>query len=91
MKISEDIKPISYFKKYTNEVLEQIQSTGRPVIITQNGSPAAILEDVKTFEDRQEMLALLEIVKQGVNEIKAGEILNHKDVISTARNKLQHE
>lgn len=91
MKISEDIKPISYFKTHTNEVLEQIKSTRRPVIITQNGSPAAILEDVKTFENRQEMIALLEIVKQGLDEIKEGDIHDHEDVISAARNKLQHE
>ena len=89
MKISEDIKPISYFKKYTNEILKQIQSTGRPVIITQNGSPAAILEDVKTFEDRQEMQDLLELVKQGIAELEANKTHVHSDVVREARKRLK--
>ncbi len=89
MKISEDIKPISYFKKHTNDVLKQLQSTGRPVIITQNGLPAAILEDVKTYENRHDMQGLLELVQKGITEIKSGKTHSHTDVIKAARKRLK--
>lgn len=89
MKISEDIKSISYIKKNTNEVLDQIRSTGRPVVITQNGEPAAILEGVEAYEERQELKAIYKLVEKGISEINSGEIYSHGDVVEAARKKLK--
>ena len=89
MKISEDIKSISYVKRHTNEVLDQIRQTGRPVIITQNGEPAAILEGIESFEEHQETTALLELVRQGIEEIKAGKTVSHSDAVESARERLK--
>ncbi len=89
MKINEDIKSISYVKQHTNKVLEQIRKTKRPVIITQNGEPAAILEDVSSFENRQEMQSMFEIVSQGIDEIKETKIYGHADVIKATREHLK--
>lgn len=89
MKISEDIKSISYVKQHTNKVLDQIRSTGRPVVITQNGEPAAILEDVASFENRQETKSLMELIKVGIEEIKENKIHSHDDVLISARTLLK--
>lgn len=89
MKISEDIKPISYVKRHTNEVLEQIRRTGRPVIITQNGEPAAVLEAVETFEEQQEIRALLEIARNGIEEIREGKVAEHSDVVKVVKTRLR--
>lgn len=88
MKISEDIKSISYVKRHTNDVFEQIKRTGRPVIITQNGEPTAVLLDVKSFERHQETRALLEIITTGVEEIKLGKVHSQSDVIASAKKRL---
>jgi prevent-host-death family protein len=45
MNISSDIKPVTYLKSNTADLLEQINETHRPVIITQNGEPKAVLQD----------------------------------------------
>lgn len=88
MKSSEDIKPISYIKQHTNKVLDQLRKTGRPIVITQHGEPAAILEDVHSYEERQETAALLELVRQGIADIKAGKVVNHEDVLESVKENL---
>jgi prevent-host-death family protein len=51
MKILQDIKPVAYLKSRAADLLKQINETHRPVIITQNGEPKAILQDPKSYEN----------------------------------------
>ena len=64
MKTSESTKPISYLKAHTAEAIGQVAETGTPLIITQNGYAKAIVQDLKSYEDTQESLALLRIIAQ---------------------------
>ena len=48
--ISEDIKSVSELKKKTNEIFRQMHHTGRPIIVTVNGKPDAVLLDVEVFD-----------------------------------------
>ena len=56
MNIKNDIKPISYLKSRSAEVLKQINETHRPVIITQNGEPRAVLQDPESYENMRNAL-----------------------------------
>jgi prevent-host-death family protein len=51
MNITKDIKPVTYLKSRAADLLNQINETRRPVIITQNGEPRAILQDPKSYEE----------------------------------------
>jgi len=62
MKLSESVKPISYFKAHASEILRDVAATGKTMIITQNGEAKVVLQDVKVYEDLQESLALLKII-----------------------------
>ena len=64
MKPSESTKPISYLKAHTAEAIGQVAETGTPLIITQNGYAKAIVQDLKSYEETQESLALLKIIAQ---------------------------
>ena len=52
MNIKSDIKPVSYLKSRAADILRQINDTHRPVIITQNGEPRAVLQDHESYENR---------------------------------------
>ena len=52
LSISEDIKTVSDLKKKTNEIFKQLHNTGRPIVVTVNGKPDAILMDVDVFEKK---------------------------------------
>jgi len=50
LSISEDIKTVSELKKNTNEIFKHLHDSGRPVVVTVNGKPDAILMGVDIFE-----------------------------------------
>ena len=71
MRPSQDIKPISYVKANSAQVLEQVNTSG-PMVITQNGEAAAVLMGVKDYENLHESLALLKILTMGKKSIEEG-------------------
>lgn len=72
MRFSSQIKPISYLKAHASEVLRQLGENREIMVITQNGEAKAILQDVSTYEESQETLALLKVLALGQREIDAG-------------------
>lgn len=71
MRLSEDIKPISYVKANTGKVLEQVNTSG-PMVITRNGEASAVLIGVKAHDKMRESLALLKILSMGSKGIEEG-------------------
>lgn len=72
MNIINDIKPITYLKSRAADLLKQINDTHRPVIITQNGEPKAVLQDPQSYEDMRNAIGILKLVSLGENDIKKG-------------------
>ena len=80
MNISQDIKPVTYLKSRASDLLKQINETHRPVIITQNGEPKAILQDPKSYEDMRNAIGLLKLISQGEQEIWEGKVKSQQEV-----------
>ena len=74
MNISKDIKPITYLKSRAADLLKQINETHRPVIITQNGEPKAVLQDPKSYEDMRNALGILKLITQAEEQIKNNQV-----------------
>ena len=69
-----NIKPISYLKANAAEVLQNLSENREPFLITQNGEARAVMQDIATYENTQETLALLKILALGNQEIAEGKI-----------------
>lgn len=87
MRYSSQIKPISYLKAHAAEVLSHLTEEREPLIITQNGEAKAILQDIATFEETQETLALLKILALGNQDLAAGRVKPAADVVARLRAK----
>jgi prevent-host-death family protein len=87
MRYSTQVKPISYLKANAAEVLTHLAENREPLVITQNGEAKAVLQDVASFEQTQETLALLKILAVGNNEIAAGKVKPLADVVKRLRAK----
>ncbi len=72
--ISEDIKSVSDLKKKTNEIFRQLHETGRPIIVTVNGKPDAVLLDVEVFEKKLKSLNLGILLAEAEADVKQGDI-----------------
>ncbi len=82
MNITNDIRPITYLKSKTADVLKQINETHRPMIITQNGEPKAVLQDPESYENMRNAIGIFKLLSQGENDIKNGNTITQKDVFS---------
>ncbi|MCW5570583.1 MAG: type II toxin-antitoxin system Phd/YefM family antitoxin [Steroidobacteraceae bacterium] len=85
MRYSTRIKPISYLKANAAEVLEHIAEVREPLIITQNGEAKAVLQDVASWEQTQETLALLKILALGRKQEAEGKLVPLDEVITRIR------
>jgi prevent-host-death family protein len=87
MRYSTQVKPISYLKANAAEVLEKLAENRQPLIITQNGEARAVMQDVATYENTQETLALLKILALGQQQIAEGKFDSADDVFERLRAK----
>ena len=87
MRYSSRIKPISYLKANAAEVLAQLSEQREPLVITQNGEAKAVLQDVASFENTQETLALLKVLALGTKDVEAGRTKPVNDVVARLRAK----
>jgi prevent-host-death family protein len=76
----EDIKPISWVKSHTAEIMKQIAEKNNPVIITQNGEAKAVLLDVKQYQKIIDSMNLMKILSIGENDIKNNRVYTHKQL-----------
>lgn len=85
MRLSSHIKPISYLKSHAAEIIRDLGAEGNPLIITQNGEAKVVLQDIKSFEETQETMALLKILALGNRQIEQGKVISASDAISRIR------
>ncbi|MCL4801096.1 MAG: type II toxin-antitoxin system prevent-host-death family antitoxin [Burkholderiales bacterium] len=85
MKYSTQIKPISYLKANAAEVVRQLADKREPLVITQNGEAKAVIQDVASYEETQETLALLKILALGNVQIEKGRVASAEQVIKRLR------
>ena len=89
MKMSEDIRPVTYLKSRTADLLAQVNKTKRPVIITQNGEARGVLQDTESFENMKAAIAILKLLVQGEEDIRKGDVIPHDEVFRRIENRLK--
>ena len=85
MKLSSQIKPISYLKSHAAEIVRKLNEHGKPLIITQNGEAKVIIQDIESYEQTLETMALLKILALGTRQIEKGEVQAAENVIKRLR------
>lgn len=85
MRYSTQIKPISYLKANAAEVLDDLREQRKPLVITQNGEAKAVIQDVASYEETQETLALLKVLALGNRQVEQGKLKPVAEVASRLR------
>ena len=89
MNITQDIKPVTYLKSRAADLLKQINETQRPVIITQNGEPKAVLQDPKSYENMRNAIGILKLISLGEEDIRAGRVKSQEEVFDLLEKMLE--
>ncbi len=85
MKLSHQIKPISYLKAHAAEIVRKLGEQREPLIITQNGEAKVVVQDIESYERTQETMALLKILALGMRQVEEGRVSSAEDVIRRLR------
>jgi prevent-host-death family protein len=85
MKLSSQIKPISYLKAHAAEIVRKLTEQREPLVITQNGEAKVVIQDIESYEQTQETMALLKILALGTRQIEEGKVQPAEDVIKRLR------
>ena len=89
MKLSSRIKPISYLKAHAAEIVRTLGDQREPLIITQNGEAKVVMQDIDSYEQTQETVALLKILALGSRQVEAGQVQPAADVVAWLREQRQ--
>ncbi len=85
MKLSSQIKPISYLKAHAAEIVRTLGDRREPLVITQNGEAKVVVQDIESYEQTQETMALLKILALGNRQIEEAKVEPAADVIRRLR------
>jgi prevent-host-death family protein len=80
LQLSEDILPLGEFKTQASRVLRQLRVSGRPVVITQNGRPAAVLITPEDFDELHDRNRFIAAVQRGLADSEAGRVFEDEEV-----------
>jgi prevent-host-death family protein len=80
IRFSEDIRSLSEFRANTAAFVTQVQTTRRPLVLTQHGRGAAVLLDITEYERLAERAEVLEDIRVAEEQIARGEGIEHDEV-----------
>ena len=83
------IKPISYLKANAAQVLRDLAEQREPMVITQNGEATAVLQDIASYEQDQQTLALLKILAVGNQQVEQGRTVPADVAVNHIRQRLR--
>ena len=84
MSSKRDIKPITYLKSKTAELVLAVAETGRPVTITQNGTAKVVVMDVATYDRWRAALAILKLASHAEADVAAGRTVSSDEAFGRA-------
>lgn len=80
MRLTERVKPISYLKAEAAQIVKDLEDTGEPLVITQNGEAKLVVQDVRSYEQTQQMIAMLKLLALAEKDISTANCREASDV-----------
>ena len=85
MKLSSQVKPISYLKAHAAEIVRNLAEQQEPIVITQNGEAKVVIQDIDSYEKTQQTMALLKIWALGIRQVEEGDVVPANEAIKRVR------
>lgn len=79
---------LSEFKARASQFLERIHASGEEIVLTQNGSATAIVQDYETYQNLKDGLAFMKLMVQGESDVKAGRLVHQSRVFADVKERL---
>lgn len=89
--LSEDIHPLTEFKRNTTGLVRKMKRTKRPVVLTVNGKAELVVQDASSYQnmlERLDRLEAVEAIREGLKDVEEGRIQNAREALEALRTKL---
>jgi prevent-host-death family protein len=89
--LTEDIHPLTDFKRNTVDFLKQMQKTKRPVVLTVNGKAEIVVQDAASYQklvERLERLETVAAIRKGLKDVEEGRVHDAREALEGLRVKL---
>jgi prevent-host-death family protein len=80
---------VSYVKAHLAEIIDSVRESSDPVLVTQNGAGAVVIQDHEDFERTRKALMLLKLISLGERELSKSEGIPHDKLFATLRTRHQ--
>jgi prevent-host-death family protein len=87
MRLSRQLKPISYLKAHAAEIVRNLAGQDETMVITQNGEAKVVMQGIESYEQTQETMALLKILALGTRQVEDGMVQHAGDVVQRLRDR----
>lgn len=92
MNITRDIQTLSEFRQNASKLLKQVQKTRQPLVLTVNGKPAAVIQDVDSYQRMagdSEYWETVKVLKERIEYVRnGGELIPAEEVFARLSKKL---
>jgi prevent-host-death family protein len=82
--LKEKVKPITYLKNRTADLVREVSESGNSVVITQNGEAKVVVMDMNSYDRWRDAMALLKILSQSQADIEESRIVSNEEAFSRA-------
>jgi prevent-host-death family protein len=92
LNIGRDILSLSDFKRKTPEFIEQLEKTGRPVVLTINGRAKLVVQDAESYQRMLELLdraEAIEGIREGLESVRQGKTMSLDQFDKAMRKKIR--
>ncbi len=89
MGLAKDIRTVTEMKSRAAQLLDDVNQQKRPVVITQDGKPRAVVMDVDSYEDLRNALGVLKLAAQGEKDLRDGHWVAQDTLFATLKARLQ--
>ena len=89
--LSQDIHPLTDFKRNTSDFMKQMKKTHRPVVLTVNGRAELVVQDAESYQqilDRLERLEAVEAIRLGIAAAEEGRVKPARKALAELQDKL---
>jgi prevent-host-death family protein len=86
--LAQDLKPVSYVQDHTVEILDYVESSKSPVVITKDGEAKAVIIDIESYQKTLNAINLAKLLSFGEKDIKNGNLISHEDAKKKFENTL---
>jgi PHD/YefM family antitoxin component YafN of YafNO toxin-antitoxin module len=77
--LAQDVKPVSYVKDHSIEILDYVENSRSPIVITRDGEAKAVIIDIISYQKTLNAINLAKLLSFGEKDIKNGNLVSHED------------